>query len=49
MDAWLAELDESKLDALADLLAPRIASRLQAAAPEPDGWLDAKGAAATWG
>jgi hypothetical protein len=43
--ALLAELDEVTLDALADRLAPRLASRL-ASPPAPDGWMDAKGAAA---
>ncbi len=40
--AVLEALDEEALDALAERLAPRIASRLSAS---EDGWLDAKGAA----
>jgi excisionase family DNA binding protein len=43
--ALLAELDEDTLNALADRLAPRLASRL-ASPPTPDGWIDAKSAAA---
>ena len=36
---------EGALDALAELLAPRIEPRLSASKPEPDGWMDAKSAA----
>ena len=43
--ALLDELDDEALDALAD----RLAHRLRPAAPAPDGWLDAKRAAAFLG
>jgi excisionase family DNA binding protein len=42
--AVLEALDDSALDALAELLAPRLASRLNAPA-SPGPWLDATGAA----
>jgi len=43
--ALIASLDAEALDALADQLAPRLAGRLAADAPEPDRWLDTRGAA----
>jgi hypothetical protein len=43
--ALLAELDDATLDALADLLAPRLAHQLKPAPAPADGWLDAKEAA----
>jgi excisionase family DNA binding protein len=42
--ALLAELSDADLDALAALLAPRLAARL--ASPADDGYLDSDGAAA---
>jgi hypothetical protein len=45
VDVLLAELDDAALDALADLLVPRLAGRVAAAAPQADGWLDSAGAA----
>lgn len=45
VDVLLAELDDTALDALADLLAPRLASRVAAPAGQADGWLDSGGAA----
>lgn len=42
--ALLDDLDERALEELAARLAPKLAARLRAA-PEPDGWLDAKRAA----
>jgi hypothetical protein len=47
--ALLAELDDAALDALAGLLAPRLADRLGARAADQDEWLDAKRAAAYLG
>ena len=47
--ALLDALDDDALDALAERLAPHLADRLAAAAPRPDGWLDARGAAAYLG
>jgi excisionase family DNA binding protein len=47
--ALVAELDDAALDTLAERLAPRLARRLPVAAPEPDGWLDTKGAASYLG
>lgn len=44
--ALVASLDDPALDALADLLAPKLEARLTAARPTEDGWLDAKRAAA---
>jgi hypothetical protein len=43
--AIVASLDDPALDALADLLAPKLEARLRPTASE-DGWLDAKRAAA---
>ena len=43
--ALIASLDADALDALAEQLAPRLAGRLAADAPEPDRWLDTRGAA----
>jgi hypothetical protein len=43
--AIVASLDDSALDALADLLAPKLEQRLKPAVAD-DGWLDAKRAAA---
>ena len=43
--ALVAELDDAALDALAEKLAPRLLGRLAPSAG-PDGWLDAKSAAA---
>jgi hypothetical protein len=44
--ALLDALDAEALDRLAEQLAPRLAARLAADAPEPDRWLDTRGAAA---
>ena len=44
-DALLNALDADALDRLAEQLAPRLAGRLAADAPEPDRWLDTRGAA----
>ena len=44
VDALLAELDDDALDALAESLAPRLASRLGQVDPVP--WLDVAAAAA---
>jgi hypothetical protein len=41
----VASLDDPALDALADLLAPKLERRLKRAAKTDDGWLDAKRAA----
>lgn len=43
--AFVASLDGPALDALADLLAPKLEWRLKSAATADDGWLDAKRAA----
>jgi len=48
-DALIASLDAEALDALAERLAPRLAGRLVADAPEPDRWLPAREAAAHLG
>jgi hypothetical protein len=44
-EAIVGSLDDAALDALADLLAPKLERRLKPAAAD-DGWLDAKRAAA---
>lgn len=44
--AIVAALDDPALDALADLLAPKLEARLKPAQSVEDGWLDAKRAAA---
>jgi len=44
--AIVASLDAPALDALADLLVPKLERRLKPAAVAEDGWLDAKRAAA---
>jgi excisionase family DNA binding protein len=49
VNAILASLDEPALDRLADLLAPRIARRLQTTGTHTDGWLDSTRAAAYLG
>jgi hypothetical protein len=43
--ALVASLDDPALDALADLLAPKLERRLKPATVAEDGWLDAKRAA----
>ena len=45
----VASLDGPALDALADLLAPKLEQRLKPAATAHDGWLDTKRAAAYLG
>jgi hypothetical protein len=47
--ALVASLDDPALDALADLLAPKLEQRLKPATEADDGWLDAKRAAAYLG
>ena len=47
--ALVASLDDPALDALADLLAPKLEARLKPAQAGEDGWLDAKRAAAYLG
>jgi len=49
LTALLDALDDDALDALAERLAPHLAERLAAGARRPDGWLDARGAAAYLG
>jgi hypothetical protein len=48
-DVLLEELDGEELDHLADLLAPRIAVRIERAAPAADVWIDSIGAASYLG
>ena len=47
--ALLDALDADALDRLAEQLAPRLAERLAVGEPAPDGWLDARAAAAHLG